>query len=130
MGMIKTARRSGLAPAAATAGGMLLLTVNAASAADAANGKKIFEVCTGCHSETARAVGPTLRGVYGRMSGSVPDYKYSAAMKRSKIVWDDQNLHDYIVNPQGKVKASNMSFRGVRNDKDIGDLVEFLKDYK
>lgn len=110
--------------------GLFVLAANAAHAADAANGKKIFEVCTGCHSETAKAVGPSLRGVYGRKSGSLADYKYSPAMKRSNLVWDDTNLHEYIANPQHKVKANNMSFRGVRDDKDIDDLVEYLKDYK
>ena len=51
-------------------------------------------------------------------------------MKRSKLTWDDKNLSEYIANPQAKVKANNMSFRGVRDPKDIADLVEYLKDYK
>ena len=130
MRMKKPGCRPGVAVVAAVACGLLAFAVNAAWAADAANGKKVFEVCTGCHDGTARAVGPNLRGVYGRQSGSLADYKYSPAMKRSKLVWDDTNLHDYIANPQHKVKANNMSFRGVRTDKDIDDLVEYLKDYK
>jgi cytochrome c len=110
--------------------GLFSLCANAASAADADKGKKIFEVCTGCHNETARAVGPSLRGVYGRISGTLPDYKYSPAMKRSKLTWDDATLHAYIANPQAKVKANNMSFRGVGNSNDIDDLIAYLKDYK
>jgi cytochrome c len=115
---------------AALSSGLSVFAVNPAHAADAEKGKKVFEVCAGCHNETARAVGPSLRGVYGRQAGTLPDYKYSPAMKRSKLVWDDKNLHEYIANPQKKVKANNMSFKGVTNDKDIDDLVEFLKDYK
>ena len=129
MRMTGTGRKPGVT-LAAVACGLFVLGANAAWAADAANGKKVFEVCTGCHDGTARAVGPNLRGVYGRQSGSLADYKYSPAMKRSNLVWDDKNLHEYIANPRAKVKASNMSFRGVRDDKSIDDLVEFLKDYK
>ena len=129
MRLRKTGLDSGIAPIG-LACSLLLFAAQAASAADAEKGKKIFEVCTGCHGETARAVGPNLRGVYGRKSGSSPDYKYSPAMKRSNLIWDDKNLHEYIANPQAKVKSSNMSFRGVRADNDIDDLVEYLKDYK
>jgi cytochrome c len=128
MRMNKTGWGPGVSLAAAV--GLFVLTANTARAADADKGKKVFEVCTGCHSEGPRAVGPSLRGVYGRQSGSLPDYKYSPAMKRSKLTWDDKNLSEYIANPQAKVKANNMSFRGVRDPKDIDDLVEFLKDYK
>jgi len=128
MQMKKTGWGPGLRLAAAVA--VLALAANAAWAADADKGKKTFEVCTGCHSGGPHAVGPDLHGVYGRQAGTLPDYKYSPAMKRSKIVWDDTNLTAYIANPQAKVKANNMSFRGIRDPKDIDDLVEFLKDYK
>jgi cytochrome c len=128
MRMTTTKPRPGITLAAAVS--LFALGASAASAADADKGKKVFEVCTGCHSDSPRAVGPTLHGVYGRQAGTVPDYKYSPAMKRSKLVWDDANLHDYIANPQGKVKANNMSFRGVRDSNDIDDLVAYLKDYK
>jgi cytochrome c len=128
MQMNKTGWGPGVMLAAAV--GLFALAANTASAADADKGKKTFEVCTGCHSGGPHAVGPDLHGVYGRESGSLPDYKYSPAMKRSKLTWDDKNLSEYIANPQAKVKANNMSFRGVRDPKDIDDLVEFLKDYK
>ena len=126
----ETGRRPGVALVVAVACGLFGLAADPARAADADKGKKGFEVCTGCHSESAKSVGPSLRGVYGRQSGSLPDYKYSPAMKRSKLVWDDKNLTEYIANPTAKVKANNMSFRGVRDPKAIDDLVAFLKDYK
>lgn len=125
-------KRTGWGPGVglAAAVGLFALAANAAWAADADNGKKVFEVCTGCHSGGPHAVGPDLRDVFGRQAGTLPDYKYSPAMKRSKIVWDEKNLTEYIANPQAKVKANNMAFRGVRDPKSIADVVEFLKDYK
>ena len=47
-----------------------------ASAADAARGKQVFNTCAACHSDKPDAIGPTLRGVYGRKSGSLPDFHY------------------------------------------------------
>ena len=128
MRMKETGRKPGVA--LAIAAGLVVLAGNAAWAADADKGKKVFEVCTGCHTGGPHAVGPDLRDVFGRQAGTLPDYKYSGAMKRSKITWDEKNLTDFITNPQTKVKANNMSFRGVRDPNAIADLVEFLKDYK
>ena len=36
--------------------------------------------------------GPTLKGVFGRKAGSLEDYRYSAAMKRSAVTWDAMTL--------------------------------------
>jgi cytochrome c len=128
MRMNKVGFRPGVLGAAALA--LFAVAAPSAQAADAEKGKKIFEVCQGCHNDAGRSVGPSLLGVYGRTSGSLEGYKYSPAMKRSKLVWDEKNLHDYIADPQKKVKANNMSFKGIRSSADIDDLVEFLKTYK
>src|SRR5271163_3110196 len=49
---------------------------------DAIPGKALFERrCTGCHTLDQNRVGPRLAGVYGRKSGSVPDFPYSTELK-------------------------------------------------
>src|SRR5438477_12395899 len=75
-----------------------------ASAADAAHGKQLFAACIACHSETADAQGPSLKGVAGRKAAALEDFHYSSAMKRSEIVWDTANLRDHLHDPQAKVK--------------------------
>src|ERR1017187_4317142 len=74
--------------------------------------------------------GPSLKGVFGRKSAALDDYRYSNPMKRANLTWDEANLRDYIVDPQARVKGNRMPFAGVRNPKDADDLVAFLKDYK
>ena len=101
-----------------------------AAAADAEHGKVVFQQCAACHTEQPGAIGPRLRGVFGRKSGSVEGFRYSDAMKRANLTWDEANLHDYINNPQAKVKGNRMPFGGVNNPKDIDDLIAYLKDYK
>ena len=51
-------------------------------------GKELFEKrCGGCHALDRDKEGPRLRGVYGRVAGSVDSFQYSDAVKKSKITW-------------------------------------------
>ncbi len=108
---------------------MLLLTPPA-SAADAVHGKQLFAACIACHSETADAQGPSLKGVAGRKAAALEDFRYSAAMKRSEIVWDAANLRDYLHDPQAKVKGNHMPFSGFSNAADAEDVAAYLLTYK
>jgi cytochrome c len=101
-----------------------------ALAADAAHGKQVFAQCAACHSDKPDAIGPSLKGVYGRKSGSLSDFRYSNAMMRANLTWDDANLHAYIKDPQAKVPGNHMPFGGLSSDQDVDDVVAYLKDYK
>jgi cytochrome c len=100
-----------------------------AIAADADHGKVVFQQCAACHTDKPGAIGPSLRGVVGRTSGSVDGFHYSEAMKRANLTWDEASLREYITNPQAKVKGNRMPFGGVGNPKDLDDLVAYLRDY-
>ncbi len=108
----------------------LLALAAPAPAADGAHGKQVFQACTACHSERPDAIGPSLRGVFGRKSGAVEGFRYSSAMKRANLVWDEANLRDYIKDPQAKVKGNRMPYAGLSDPKSVDDLVEYLKTYK
>ena len=101
-----------------------------AFAADANHGKQVFAQCAACHSDKPDAIGPSLKGVYGRKSGSLADFRYSNAMMRASLTWDDANLHAYIKDPQAKVPGNRMPFGGLTSDQDIDDVIAYLKDYK
>ena len=104
--------------------------VSGAVAADAAHGKQVFAACAACHSDKPDAIGPSLKDVYGRRSGAQQDFRYSPAMLRAALTWDDANLRDYIKDPQAKVKGNRMPFGGLSDAKDIDDVIAYLKDYK
>src|SRR5271154_3564834 len=83
--------------------GAAILTLACAGtvfAADADHGKVVFQQCAACHTDKPGGIGPSLRGVTGRKSGSVDGFRYSDAMKRANLTWDEANLRDYITNPQ------------------------------
>jgi len=111
-----------------------LLTItaltNAAVAADAAHGRIVFQTCAACHSDKPDAIGPSLRGVYGRKAAALEDFRYSNAMLRSNIVWDEANLRAYIRDPQAKVPGNRMPFGGLDSSADIDDVIAYLRDYK
>ena len=101
-----------------------------AQAADAAHGKAVFQACAACHSDKPDAIGPNLHGIIGRKSASLDDFRYSNAMVRANLTWDDPTLHAYLRDPQAKVKGNRMPFGGLASDQDIDDVIAYLKDYK
>jgi len=104
----------------------------ARAAGDPTAGEKVFQRCRACHQigETARnAVGPKLNGLIGRPAGSIEGYTYSPANKNSGIIWDEPMFRDYIKAPQAKIPGTKMTFPGLKADKEIDDVVAFLKQF-
>ena len=97
------------------------------SEGDAARGKELFERrCTGCHALDQNREGPQLRNVYGRAAGSVKDFEYSAALKKTQIVWDEETLEKWLTDPDVLVPGNNMGFR-VATPQERQDLISFLR---
>jgi cytochrome c len=130
LGGIMQSKKTGAVVGAAAAVALMAVATTPAAAADAAHGKAVFQTCAACHSDKPDAIGPSLRGVYGRKSAALPDFRYSNAMVRANLTWDDANLKAYIKDPQAKVKGNRMPFGGLSSDADIDDVIAFLKDYK
>jgi cytochrome c len=101
-----------------------------AFAADANHGKDLFTACLACHTERPDALGPSLKGVVGRKSASLEDFRYSNPMKRANLTWDEANLREYLRDPQAKVKGNRMPFSGYPNASDADDVVAYLATYK
>ena len=81
------------------------------AAGDAAAGKQSFTTtCGACHSTEpgTNKIGPSLAGVVGRKSGSVPGYNYSAALKAANITWDEAELDKFLTNPSADVHGTKM----------------------
>jgi len=101
-----------------------------ALAADPEHGKQLFQACAACHTDRPDALGPSLRGVVGRKSAALEDYRYSNPMKRANLIWDEDNLRAYVANPQAKVPGNRMPFGGLHDPKDVDDVIAFLKTLK
>jgi cytochrome c len=103
----------------------------AAGATDLANGQRLFASrCASCHSvgPSARAgFGPQLNAVFGRRAGTTPDFRYSPAMAKSNIVWNDRTLAAFIDAPDDLIPGTKMRFWGMSNPKQVGDLLAYLR---
>jgi cytochrome c len=112
--------------------GIEVMAASPGWAQDAAAGEKVFAQCRACHQigETAKnAVGPILNGVIGRKAGSIAGFSYSDANKNSGITWDEATFRDYIKDPKAKIPGTKMTFPGVKDPKQIDDLVAYLKQF-
>jgi cytochrome c len=118
-----------LAAGAAVLSGVLLTAASFAmpQAGDVENGKEAFQRrCGGCHSPDRTMEGPRLRGVYGRRSGSTPDFQYSDALKNARITWNEDNLDKWLTDTEALVPNNDMSFR-VPNPDERRDIIAYLK---
>jgi cytochrome c len=100
---------------------------------DPVAGAATFRACASCHQvgPSARGVfGPHLNGVFGRRAGSTPDYAYSAAMKRSGIVWNDRTLAAFVRDPGDVVPGTKMRFWGIGNERQVANLLAYLRQYR
>jgi cytochrome c len=116
-----------LSPDAAAVLLVIALATGSAAAADAEHGKALYQTCAACHTERPDALGPSLKGVVGRKSAALEDFRYSNPMKRANLVWDEANLRDYITDPQAKVKGNRMPYGGLTETKDVDDIIAYLK---
>jgi cytochrome c2 len=96
---------------------------------DASAGKIVFRKCQACHSLEAdrTLIGPSLHGVFGRKAGAVPDFRYSASMRESGIVWDADTLAKYLPDPQALVPHTKMTFIGLKDPTELEDVIAYLK---
>jgi cytochrome c len=107
----------------------VLLMPVAVRAADTAAGQAAYARCKICHTLEAGGrspVGPNLHGVFGRKAGTLEGYSYSAAMKNSGIVWDDETLAKYLRDPRGSMPGNKMAFPGIKNDAEMANLLAYL----
>ena len=44
-------------------------------------------------------------------------------------VWDEAQLTAYLANPRGVVKGTRMAFAGLKEPKDITDVIAYLKTF-
>ena len=108
------------------------LLASNAHAQDAAAGAKVFTKCKVCHQVGPNAknmVGPSLTGVVGRPAGTYPGYNYSTANKNSGLTWDEATLETYLADPRKKVPGTKMIFPGLKSDKEIKDVIAYLKTF-
>jgi cytochrome c len=87
-------------------------TARAQPDANVADGQTLYEgKCGGCHSLDENRVGPRHRGVVGRAIASLPDYDYSAAIRKLGGVWTPERIDQWLQGPQAMAPGAKMFFQ-------------------
>jgi cytochrome c len=90
-------------------------------------GKKIYKRCTGCHSTTKNKIGPSLENLFGRTAGTFKGFRYSKAMRKSGIVWNEETLKKFLKKPRKYIRGTRMRFSGIRKENQLDGLIAYLK---
>ncbi|MCH8491295.1 MAG: cytochrome c family protein [Oceanicaulis sp.] len=97
---------------------------------DPAAGRRVFVRCQTCHviEEGVNRVGPSLYGIFGRTAGTVEGFRYSSANANSGVVWDAENMFEYLENPRAFIPGTIMAFPGIRSAQERADVIAYIKD--
>jgi cytochrome c len=98
-----------------------------AAAQGGQDGKSLFEKrCSGCHALDADHEGPRLRGVFGRSAGKVKTFKYSDALQKAKVTWDETELDKWLTDTESVAPDNDMGFR-VPKQEERAAIIAYLK---
>jgi cytochrome c len=112
----------------------LAVVVGTAKAQDTAEmakkGATAYRLCAACHSlqPGVHLSGPSLANLWGNRAATKSDfYRYTDALKKSRIVWDEHTLNAWIADSQAMVPGTTMTFRGVEDNETRANLIAFLR---
>lgn len=93
-------------------------------------GAMVYRACAACHSlePGMHLTGPSLAGLWGKKAASAADFpRYSKALKGQEFFWDETALNAWIAKPAEFVAGSQMTFRGIEDERARQDLIAFLR---
>lgn len=102
-----------------------------AQTGDATSGQRVFRACAACHSlePNRNMTGPSLAELWDRKAGGLASFpRYSTALKSSGVTWDDKSLDAWLADPQHFIPGNQMTFPGIKDARQRGDLLAFLKE--
>lgn len=110
--------------------GLLAAPASAFADGDARQGQRVFNKCKACHSlvEGQKRIGPSLYGLFGRKSGTLPGFSFSSAMKEAAVVWNEKTLYAYLAKPREFMPGTRMAFAGLPKEQEREDLIAYLKE--
>jgi cytochrome c len=91
-------------------------------------GEQLADQCRGCHqlANGEHALGgPSLIGVFGRISGTGL-FSYSLAMRGAAIEWNSRTLDAFLADPTGYVYGTYMNQVPIDDPKQRAAIIQYL----
>jgi len=102
--------------------------------AEQSAGQKLFDDhCAICHSLRRGQLflfGPSLNGIVGRPAGSLAGFPYSDALKKSGLVWTEDNLRKWIADSAKTIPNTLMAHVSISDPAEQIYVIEYLKTLK
>jgi cytochrome c len=98
-----------------------------------AAGEGLWRQCASCHQigeGATNRTGPMLNNTYGAPVGSHEGFRYSPAFAEANaagMVWDDETLTAYLLDPRGFIPGNRMAFRGLRSEEDAAAMIAYIR---
>ena len=94
--------------------------------AEQAAGRQVFNNhCSACHVKAGRrSFGPSLYGVVGRPAASATEFPYSEALKKSGLVWTEDNLRKWLGDTTAMVPNTLMPHVSISDPAEQVYLIE------
>jgi cytochrome c len=94
------------------------------------HGAEVFRACVACHTlseKDAQRAGPTLAGLYGRRTASLPGYRFADALKGMNIVWTPETVSKlFELGPNAYTPGTKMPEQRIGSAADREALTDFL----
>jgi cytochrome c len=116
--------------AALVALGFGALAPSVHAAGDPGRGAKLFGQCAACHSTAVgeHLTGPSLAHVWDRKAAGAEGFqRYSEALKKSGLTWNEATLDRWLANPEALVPGTSMTFPGLREASARRDVIAYLR---
>lgn len=86
--------------------------------------------CVVCHSlekDGPLRVAPTLWGIVRADKGRFEWYGYSTALAQAEGQWTEQELDDYLADPDKFLPGTKKTLIGIADANERGEIIEFLQ---
>jgi cytochrome c len=98
----------------------LALTIAPAFAQDDDAKRQFMTSCGVCHTaekDAPHRQGPNLFGIFGQKAGQISGFKYSEALTKADLAWDEATLDKWIEDASALLSGTTMPYRQRDPDK-------------
>lgn len=110
----------------------LSVSPNTYAQTEDAGRRQFLTSCGTCHTAEPggrHRQGPNLHGIFGKRAGQVENFKYSDALARADLVWDEPTLDKWLEDSGAMLPGTVMAYRQ-RDPEKRRLVIEYLKTLK